>query len=259
MNDYEDRKQARIARYNQLADKNNKQAEQNFKHAHDMASIIPFGQPILIGHHSEKTDRNFRKRIQNTYQRASQLYAKAEYYKEKAKTAESNTAISGDDPEAIAKLTDKIAKAEELQAIMRTFNKLLKNKDNEGMLALGFKQSEIDTLSKPDFCGRVGFPSYKLTNNNTNIHRMKQRLKCLQVHSNDTTTKKIIGDISIIDNVELNRLQIIFPCKPDDNMRKALKSSGFRWCPSEGAWQRHRSTQASYLAKQIVDNIRQNQ
>ena len=25
-------------------------------------SVIPFGQPILIGHHSEKRDRNYRRR-----------------------------------------------------------------------------------------------------------------------------------------------------------------------------------------------------
>ena len=38
--------------------------------ARDMASIIPFGQPILVGHHSEKRDRNYRGRIHKKFERS---------------------------------------------------------------------------------------------------------------------------------------------------------------------------------------------
>ena len=34
--------------------------------------------------------------------------------------------------------------------------------------------------------------------------------------------------------------------------RKELKSCGFRWAPSVGCWQRHRSNQATYFAEKIV-------
>jgi hypothetical protein len=52
-----------------------------------MASIIPFGQPILGGHHSEKRDRNYRDKIHNTYGKAFELQDKVGYYKDKAETA----------------------------------------------------------------------------------------------------------------------------------------------------------------------------
>ncbi|MEE8059026.1 MAG: DUF3560 domain-containing protein [Pseudomonadales bacterium] len=38
-----------------------------YKRAKDMAPVIPFGQPILVGHHSEHRDRRYRDRIHNTF------------------------------------------------------------------------------------------------------------------------------------------------------------------------------------------------
>jgi hypothetical protein len=255
MNDYETRKLEKIERYRELADKNKTLAESTLKHAHDMADTIPFGQPILVGHHSEGRDRNFRERIHNTYEKAWETKEKADYYEHKANTVESNRAISSDDPEAVTKLKTKIAAAEVNQKKMRDFNKCLRAKDNAGMLALGFNQAMIDTLSKPDFCGRVGFADYAMTNNNGNIHRMKERLAQLEKHSTDTTTETVKGDIRILENVELNRLQIFFPGKPSDEIRSQLKSWGFRWSPTEGAWQRQRSNGATYAAKHIIEKI----
>jgi hypothetical protein len=169
----------------------------------------------------------------------------------------SNKAISSDDPEAITKLKEKIANAEKSQEMMKGFNKCLRTKNNEGMIKLGFTQTQIDELCKPDFMGHVGFANYALTNNNGNIHRMKERLAHLEKHSTDTTTETLKGNIKILDNVELNRLQIFFPDVPSYNTRLELKSNGFRWSPSEGAWQRQRSNHATYMANQIVDKITQ--
>lgn len=49
-----------------------------------LASAIPFGQPILIGHYSEKGDRGFRGRIQSKYAKESELRNKADYHTQKA-------------------------------------------------------------------------------------------------------------------------------------------------------------------------------
>lgn len=255
MNDYEAKRQARAERFRELAEKNAAAASRTYQQAHDMADVIPFGQPILVGHHSESRDRNYRGRIQGKYEKGAELEGKAKYYAQKASSAESNHAISSDDPEAVTKLKEKIAKAEQSQQSMRSFNKCLRAKDNDGMLALGFSQAIINELSKPDFCGRLGFADYQLTNNNGNIRRMKERLTLLEKRSSDTTTERTTGDITIIDNVELNRLQIIFPGKPADEVRAELKSAGFRWSPYEGAWQRHRSNMATCEAKRITDKL----
>lgn len=68
-----------------------------------MADCIPFGQPILVGHHSEGRDRNFRKRIHNTFGKSFQAQDKAKHYEQKAAAIENNRAIFSDDPQAIQK------------------------------------------------------------------------------------------------------------------------------------------------------------
>lgn len=44
------------------------------------------------------------------------------------------------------------------------------------------------------------------------------------------------------------RLQILFDEKPDRDMISTLKSNGFRWAPSVGAWQRQLTNNAKYAA-----------
>ncbi len=55
-----------------------------------------------------------------------------------------------------------------------------------------------------------------------------------------------------VDNVEENRLQIFFPEIPSESLRTKLEQSGFRWSPSTGAWERHRSQRVTYLAKLLL-------
>ena len=48
-----------------------------------------------------------------------------------------------------------------------------------------------------------------------------------------------------------NRIQIMFDEKPDEALRSELKSRGFRWAPSQGAWQRQLNANGMYAVKQI--------
>ena len=48
----------------------------------------------------------------------------------------------------------------------------------------------------------------------------------------------------IITNEDVNRVQILFDEKPDDATRSKLKSNGFRWSRTEGAWQTQRTPQS---------------
>ena len=167
-------------------------------------------------------------------------------------TVDSKTVFS-DDPEAIQKIEAKIKTLTQLQVFMKATNTCIRKKDKEGFLKLEFATEKIwNELNTPDFCNRIGFPSYKLTNNNANINRLKERLKSLCKMAEKETTKIQIGDVDIIENVEANRLQIIFPSIPAESIRTQLKQNGFRWCRTEGAWQRHLSAHALYVAKQIL-------
>lgn len=55
----------------------------------------------------------------------------------------------------------------------------------------------------------------------------------------------------VVVNTDENRLQIIFDGKPDADLRAELKSEGFRWAPSQGAWQRQLTDNAFRAARRI--------
>lgn len=258
MNSYEQKRAARIDRLQERAAKAGSTATALWSRGHKMASVIPFGQPILVGHHSEVRDRNYRSRIEGTFRKASEATDKASYYSDKAEAAENNTSISSDDPGATVKLREKIQTAETFQEHMKNVNKLLKGKkgpDRPALNALGINDTSIDMMLTPDFAGRVGYPSYAITNNGANIRTMKQRLELLTSRASDETTEIIINGVKIVENVEENRLQMFFAGKPADNIRTELKSTGFRWSPYNGCWQRQRSNSATWGAKRIAESL----
>lgn len=251
MNAYEQKRTARIERLEAAAERTREEAARLHQTASNMASVIPFGQPILVGHHSEKRDRNYRNNIFSKYEQSFKLQNKADELEARAEAARKNKAIFSDDPDAAEKLEDKLARLEQRQELMKAANKLVRKNDREGLLAMGYTESSINKLFTPDFCGRVGYADYEIKNNNANIRRIKQRIEHLNAHKDDVTEAKEINGIRIVDNAEANRLQIFFDGKPDQKIITALKSSGFRWTPSLMCWQAYRSNRASYNAEII--------
>lgn len=256
---FEERRQNRIQYAKQQAEKNEKKSESLHNSADQMASYIPLGQPILVGHHSEKADRNYRKKIRNTFEKAIEAGDKAGYYADKAKTIESNDAIFSDDPKAVEKLDAKIEKLEKLQTLMKAANKFVKKKDKHGFLELeGVNERLWETLNQPDCFGELGFASSKLKNNSANIRRLKARRDQLQKQEAMETQKATIKGIKVVYNVEANRIQLFFPSKPSGNVRTDLfKKYSFRWCRSEGAWQRHLNNAGIFAVKQFLANYQE--
>ena len=219
-----------------------------------MFEAIPFGQPILVGHYSEQRDRNYRGRADGKMRKGVELHEKAGELRSRAEAMANNRSIFTDDPSASEKLQDRIDQLEKRQELMKTANKLLLKGDREGLFDLGFDEK----IFKPDVMGCIGFPRYALSNNSANIRRLKQRLEKIKEQANDTTREFMINGVRVVDNVEDNRLQLFFPGKPDAETRSKLKSNGFRWSPSVGAWQRYRSKQANWATGFLLGVSRQN-
>ena len=230
-----------------------------------MASVIPFGQPILIGHHSEAADRRYRDRIHTNMGKGIEHEKTAKHWEARAEAAENNRSIQSDDPAATHKLAQEIARLEHRQTIMKEANKILRSKgsdqDKIEKMALLYsidqdKASETLTrLSKPDFAGRIGYPDYALTNNGANIRRQKARLAELIATADRETTEYSIEGVKVVENAEDNRLQLFFDGKPDEETRDRLKGRGFKWARSVGAWQRQLNTlgdNACYYAVQAI-------
>ena len=102
--DYEERRKQRIERYKELSMKAQERSSRySNSNANRILQIAP-GQPILVGHHSEKKHRKLIKRAQDDIRRSIEEDNKSKFYKERAITAENSKVIYSDDPQAINKL-----------------------------------------------------------------------------------------------------------------------------------------------------------
>ena len=255
--EYQERKQAKIERFENLAEKKKNNSDALYNEAKKMSDCIPFGQPILVGHHSEGRDRNFRNRIHNKFGKSFEEQGKAEYYENKVKSLKSNNSISSDDPEAVLKLREKIERLKANQELMKKVNTEYKKTNDLNQTSLDTEsiKSILRTWEIMPYLKGKPFQGYSLTNNNANINRLKKRLVLLEKKNNEETTEKEINGIRIVENTDENRLQIFFPDIPSPEIRKELKRNGFRWSRFNGCWQRHRSNVATWKAENIVNSI----
>ena len=189
MNNFESERAAKAARFRQLAEKHANIATGRHFAARQRLEMIPLGQPILVGHHSEKRHRKDLTRIDEHFAKAKEHHDKAEYFRRRAAASESNLIIFSDDPDATEKLVDKIERLKKRQGVMKRANQLIRKADREGLADLGFSEETITKLFSQDYAGRVGFPNYALTNNSANIRRLEKRLAAIQNTKNDETTK----------------------------------------------------------------------
>ena len=163
--------------------------------------------------------------------------------------------ISSDDPQAVEKLKAKLNALEKEQEAMKAANAAIRMKDtakgDAKLAAMGYTPERIAELRKPDFCGRISYPAYLLSNNNANIHRVRDRIEALEKRNAIQDEGWEFDGGKVVFNREENRLQILFDDKPDEDMRSELKGFGFRWSPRNKAWQRQLTNNAIWAAKQI--------
>lgn len=166
--------------------------------------------------------------------------------------------ISSDDPNAIEALQAKVDAARSLQENMKAANKIiLKKGENAQKIAeieqLGFTAQEAReaVIPRETWMGQ-GFPSYRLSNNLANVKRMEGRIAELTKRRGQSSGERPFEGGRVVENVEDNRIQILFDQKPDRDMIEKLKRSGFRWAPSNGAWQRQLTDNARYATGQIL-------
>ena len=121
--------------------------------------------------------------------------------------------ISADDPNAVSKLESKLAKLEALQETMKAVNAYYrKHKTLDGCPHLSPEQIEkMKASMSGSWRGNPKpFESYELSNNNAEIHRLKDRITAL-------TRRKELGYVGwefdggrVEANTADNRLQIFF-------------------------------------------------
>jgi len=228
---YEAKRKARIAKLERLAMKSKSASNSAYKRSNELASVIPMGQPILVGHHSEKSHRSRLKKIRSAMDASITESNKAEEYERRLAAAKSNAAISSDDPDAVKKLQKKLSLLEKKREAIKLYNKNARKAKKEP------------------------HPKWVLQNLGQNINSVKKRIEFLKKQSKAKPSSKVVKGVKVVENVVLNRLQLEFPDKPNVEIRTLLKKWGFRWSPREGRWQRQLTNSARYAANQVLSSL----
>ena len=247
-----EKQEMRAERYRTLAAKAEQQSDAAFERSRSAVAGIPAGQPILVGHHSERKHRNVLDRSWNALGQSVKLSVKAEYYRRKAEAAENNDAIYTEDDDAVSRLEAKLAELERAQEQMKECNRIVRNRrlsDDEKVARLtvcGLGEDSARKLLDPKQFGGPGFASFTLSNNNANIRRVKERLEYVKKLKATPSREYEINGVRVRINTEANRVQLIFSERMPKEFCAELKRNGFRWAPSNGCYQ-------SYLNRYQID------
>jgi hypothetical protein len=196
---------------------------------------------------------NYEERRNSRIRQANNQAAKDE---KKAETIASSNTIYSDDPEALAKLREKLADREAIHAFMRASDKFLCSGDKEGFLKVPGASAKLwEQLTAVNSYTQTGFPGFAFKNSRAEIERLKKWIEHLEAQNTQKTKETVINGVRLLENAEANRVQLIFDGIPSKDVRKKLKGNGFKWCPTEGAWQRYLSPTASAIAKSILNQL----
>ncbi len=171
----------------------------------------------------------------------------------------------------LADLQQRLAKREANQERMRTINALIRK--HKLAAGDGARLSELAKAAgqdmNPNLCGMIlqpsygkpGFASYQLSNNTAEIRRLKDRITQVEAKAArieaapDQPAELEAGGIRLVENAAIDRVQLLFPGKPSDEIRTRLKRSGFRWSPREGAWQRQLTPRGVNEARLMLEQL----
>ena len=239
-----ERLEAKLEKRREWADKAEARASDRFKKADSYVAGIPMGQPILVGHHSEKRHRKAIERCHANGFKGVEELKLAKHHESKADGLECqlDTCVFSDDPDAIEALTAKIEAAERKQEQYKAINKAVNAKPKgqptpeklAALVALGLSENAAQEAFNPDFCGRIGIPSYTLQNNNANIRRMRLRIAEIERRQATQASAEAAGGVVIARSNDNVYCSVTFAEKPERSILQALRDADFHW--GGGSW-----------------------
>jgi hypothetical protein len=232
-----ERLESRLEKRREWAESRERKADNAFHTAHAIGEHIPFGQPILVGHHSEKHARRDQERIFNAMSKGVECSHMAEHHKEKAAGIQHqlNTSIFSDDPDAIEALTAKVEALDAERERCKYINKEIRKGEGwaERIKPALTDKEKAELMSLAKCWGRAGFPSYHLTSLSANARTARERIQIIQKRQQRQQKAEESGGI-LITSTPSGYSSITFSEKPEREILNALKSAGFYW--RNGSW-----------------------
>jgi uncharacterized protein DUF3560 len=162
-----ERLEKRAEKRREWADSAAKKADAAHERVHQIADGIPFGQPILVGHHSERRARKDQERMHSGMRTSVDESRKAERHEQVADSIERQlaTTIFSDDEDAVEALRAKAARLEEERDRMKQANADFKRAH----------KAELAAMTPYERSQAVPYPSYSLSNLGARIRDAKKR------------------------------------------------------------------------------------
>ena len=255
--DYDQAQESKAERYSERAAKAEARADGYYKRSQDLVGMIPLGQPILVGHHSEKRHRATVEKSHQAMHKSIDESRKADRLKMKAQTVGSG-GIATDDPGAMQKLQNKLEEHERTQRMMKGANAASKRKDVEAFKKLGFGDADLDAMEKSgDWGGRL-FARYQLQNNNAEIRRIKQRIEELKTLYSMEAPSFDCQEFEVY--TEEGRIVVNFKDgKPGVEARRLVgRCHGYNFSRSRGSvWVRKATLNATRSVRRLIDDLQQ--
>lgn len=174
----------------------------------------------------------------------------------------SNRAIASGDENAAGKLQKKLKDLEAEQERDKAMNAYFrKHKTIVGFEGISEREAKAwqEKHDSGDYFARVPVYPWQLSNRNAEMRRLKERIATLEKEKTAGTrshTYAGLPGLEVVENTENMRIQLKFDGKPDEATRATLKGNGFRWSPSEGAWQRQLNNNGRYAAENVLKKLK---
>lgn len=254
MNSYEMKQQARRERLERAAEKLREESESKLNAGREYFYQMN-GQPILVGHHSEKRHRNQIAKAEAKIRKGLDLDKEARELARRA-DAVGTGGISSDDPDAIAKLDDKRTDLERQRDRMKQVNTLWRKRDAAGLAALGYDLAKLDAqVAEAYSWEKQPFPKWQIANLSARIRDAAKRAETITETAALPASTETVGLATITVDPDDNRVSITFPSRLTKADYQKVRAAGFVWSPSRGAFVRKLSSGAVYWAKHVAGQI----
>ena len=252
MNARRERLEAKIEKRQEWAQKRREEAARRFAAVQEIVDMIPLGQPILVGHHSERAARAHQKKIDNGMRAGINASAMAALHEQKAAGLARQLArnVYSDDEDAPERLRERIASLKAKRDRMKASNAAYRKGPTAWAAHLGVNAAREAALRAEIEAGyswcQQPHPSYEMQNLGANIRRLEQRL--VDIEARQKRSERAAETGVLIEGADYVR--VTFPEKPERAILDALRAAGFRW--SGGSWHGYRRNLPDSIASEQV-------
>lgn len=194
-------------------------------------------------------------------------------YLKKIKAILTNASIKSNDEAATAKLQDKYdklkAELENGKAMNAYFRKYGTIKGFPGV-SDKTAQEFLEAREREPYFNKQPYAAYHMTNVNAELRRIQARIDALNKAKAQSEAAKAnpqaaaeataanypkLDGVHVQENADEMRIQLRFDDIPPAETREKLKRNGFRWSPSQKAWQRLLNQNGKYAAQSVLKDL----